>query len=106
MMDNLTKLHSIRVLKLDDDNYAPSYHSEDTSKWYNADEFIKFLTCLHTIATPYKVRAFNLIDTKMDDYEPEKVEYYFDIIQCGGKGYSLEEYQEVFNLMWKFSEEI
>lgn len=97
---------SIRILKLDDDNHSPSYHSEDTSKWYDADEFIKFLTRPHTIVIPYEVRAFRLVDTEMGDYEPEEVERYFDIIQCGGKGYSFEEYQEVFNLMWEFSEEV
>ena len=35
---------AIRVLMLDDGDQAPSYHAEDTANWYDANNFIKYMT--------------------------------------------------------------
>lgn len=100
---------SIRVLMLDDDNHSPSYHAEDTSHWHNANHFIKFLTRPHTVVIPYEVRTVHLIDLDVDLSETDPdidIGHIFDIVYFNGRGYSFEEYQEAFDILWKNSEEI
>ena len=94
----------MRVLMLDDDNHVPSYHCEDTTKWYDANEFIKWLTKPHTAVIPYEVKQLYLIDV---DYEKlDRVDYFFDVVFFEGKGHSFEEYQEAFNFLWEIAKEI
>ena len=100
---------SIRVLMLDDDNHSPSYHAEDTSHWHDANHFIKWLTRPHTVIIPYEVRKVALIDLDIDlaEIDPDiDIDHIFDIVQFNGRGYSFEEYQEAFDILWKLSEEI
>ena len=99
---------AIRVLMLDDDNHTPSYHCEDTTSWHDANAFIKYLTRPHTVIIPYEVRQVRLVDLDPDTLEEDinDIERYFDIVDFGGRGYSFEEYQEVFNILWKYSEVI
>ena len=100
---------SIRILMLDDDNHAPSYHAEDTSHWHNANHFIKWLLRPHITIIPYEVREVRLIDLdcELSDTDPDiDVGHIFDIVFFNGRGYSLEEYQEAFDILWKNSEEI
>jgi hypothetical protein len=100
---------SIRVLMLDDDNHTPSYHAEDTSHWHDANHFIKYLTRPHTVIIPYEVRKVALIDLDIDFSETDPdidIEHIFDIVYFNGRGHSLEEYQEAFDILWKYSEEI
>ena len=99
-------MSAIRVLKLDDDNHTPSYHCEDTAEWYNADEFIKFLTRPHTIIIPYEVRTIRLVDIEISEYKPEKIDHYFDIVQFNRGNRSFEEYQEAFDILWKIGDDI
>ena len=91
-------MSAIRVLMLDDDNHTPSYHSEDTVHWHNANQFIRWLTRPHTVIIPYEVRQCHLIDLEDDTI--------FDIVAHNGRGYSFEEYQEAFNILWENSEVI
>lgn len=93
---------AIRVLMLDDDNYTPSYHCEDTCHWHDANHFIKFLTRTHM---PYEVRQVHLIELEVEDPDLD-IDHIFDIVHFNGRGYSFEEYQEAFNILWKMSEEI
>lgn len=100
---------SIRVLMLDDDNHSPSYHAEDTSHWHDANHFIKYLIRPHTVIIPYEVRKVALIDLDIDLSEIDSdidIEHIFNIVFFNGRGYSFEEYQEAFNILWKNSEEI
>ena len=100
---------AIRVLMLDDDNHTPSYHSEDTTHWHDANHFIKWLTRPHSTIIPYEVRQVRLIDLDVDLSETDPsidVDTMFDIVQFNGRGYSFEEYQEAFNILWEVSEEI
>ena len=100
-------MDAIRVLMLDDDNHTPSYHAEDTSHWHNANHFIKWLTRPHTVVIPYEVRVIRLIDVEIDTEETDvDIEHMFDIVYWNGRGYSFEEYQEAFNILWKYSEDI
>ena len=102
-------MSNIRVLMLDDDNHTPSYHAEDTTSWYDANHFIKWLTRPHTAIIPYKVRIVRLVDLDIDlsKTDPDiNVEHMFDIVYFKGRGYSFEEYQEAFNILWKYSEDI
>ena len=94
--------NAVRVLCLDDDNHSPSYHAEDTFHWNNANQFIKHLTHSYT---PYEVRQVNLVDFDVDnpDIDPDTI---FNIVDCNGRGYSFEEYQEAFNILWEHSEPI
>ena len=96
---------AIRVLMLDDDNHTPSYHAEDTSHWHDANHFIKWLTRPHTTIIPYEVRQACLLDLEVDDPDID-IERIFDIVDMYGRGYSFEEYQEAFEILWKMSEEI
>ena len=100
---------SIRVLMLDDDNHSPSYHAGDTSHWHDANHFIKYLIRPHTVIIPYEVRKVALIDLDIDLSEIDSdidIDHIFDIVFFNGRGYSFEEYQEAFNILWKNSEEI
>lgn len=102
-------MNTIRVLMLDDDNHTPSYHCEDTANWHDANHFIKWLTRPRNIILPYEVRKIALIDLDIDLSETDHdidIGHIFDIVQFRGRGYSFEEYQEAFNLLWKYSEEI
>lgn len=102
-------MNAIRVLMLDDDNHSPSYHAEDTSHWHCANHFIKHLTRLHTVIIPYEVRKVALIDLDIDLSETDPdldIGHIFDIVLFNGRGYSFEEYQEAFDILWKNSEEI
>lgn len=100
-------MSAIRVLMLDDDNHTPSYHAEDTSHWHDANHFIKHLTRPHTVIIPYEVRIIRLIDVEIDTEETDiDIEHMFDIVYWNGRGYSFEEYQEAFNILWKYSEGI
>ena len=102
-------MNAIRVLMLDDDIHAPTYHAEDTTSWHNPNDFIKWLTRSHTTATPYEVRLVYLIDLDIDFAETDPdidIGYLFDIVFFGGRGHSFEEYQEAFNILWENSEEI
>lgn len=94
-------MSAIRVLMLDDDNHTPSYHAEDTSHWHNANHFIKYLIQPHI---PYEVRKVALID--IEAMEIDDIDHFFDIIDSNGRGHSFEEYQEAFDILWKYSEEI
>lgn len=94
---------AIRVLKLDDDNHAPSYHAEDTTCWHDADHFIAWLTRPHTI--PYEVRKVELLNAEVDNWKID-VDLMFSIVDREGKGYSFEEYQEAFSILWDISEAI
>ena len=68
----------MRVLMLDDDNHTPSYHCEDTTMWYDANEFIKWLTKPNTTSFLYEVKQLYLIDV---DYEKlDRVDYLFDVV--------------------------
>ena len=99
----------IRILMLDDDNHAPSYHAEDTSSWHSANDFIKWLTRPHTVVIPYEVRAVRLIDFDIDlsDIDPDiDVGHIFDIVDFNGRGFTFDEYQEAFDILWKNSEAI
>ena len=95
-------MSAIRVLMLDDDNHTPSYHAEDTSHWHDANHFIKYLTRPHI---PYEVRQLALIDAEVDDPDID-IGHIFDIVFFNGRGYSFEEYQEAFEILWKMSEAI
>lgn len=100
---------SIRVLMLDDNNHSPSYHAEDTSHWHDANHFIKYLIRPHTVIIPYEVRKVALIDLDIDLSEIDSnidIEHIFNIVFFNGHGYSFEEYQEAFNILWQNSEEI
>ena len=100
---------AIRVLMLDDDNHTPSYHAEDTSHWHDANHFIKWLTRPHNTIIPYEVRKVALIDLDIDlaEVDPDvDIGHIFDIVYFNGRGYSFEEYQEAFDILWKNSEEI
>ena len=100
-------MDAIRILMLDDDNHTPSYHAEDTSHWHDANHFIKYLTRPHTVIIPYEVRIIRLIDVEIDTEETDiDIEHMFDIVYWNGRGYSFEEYQEAFNILWKYSEGI
>lgn len=99
-------MSAIRILMLDDDNHTPSYHAEDTSYWNDANHFIKFLTRPHTAVIPYEVRQVHLIDLEIKDLDDEGILHIFDIVHFKGRGYSFEEYQKAFNILWKMSEEI
>lgn len=100
-------MNAIRVLMLDDDNHTPSYHAEDTSHWHDANHFIKWLTRPHTVVVPYEVRIIRLIDVEIDTEETDiDIEHMFDIVYWNGRGFSFEEYQEAFNILWKYSEDI
>ena len=100
-------MDAIRVLMLNDDNHTPSYHAEDTSHWHDANHFIKWLTRPHTTIIPYEVRQVYIYDLEVNPDEPSiDMDTMFDIVQCNGRGYSFEEYQEAFNALWKVSEEI
>lgn len=100
-------MDAVRVLMLDDDNHTPSYHAEDTSHWHDANHFIKYLTRPHTVIIPYEVRAIRLIDVEIDTEETDiDIEHMFDIVYWNGRGFSSEEYQEAFNILWKYSEDI
>ena len=100
-------MNAIRVLMLDDDNHTPSYHAEDTSHWHDANHFIKYLTRPHTVIIPYEVHAIRLIDVEIDTEETDiDIEHMFDIVYWNGRGFSFEEYQEAFNILWKYSEDI
>ena len=102
-------MSAIRVLMLDDDNHTPSYHGEDTSSWHDANHFIKWLTRPHTVIIPYEVRKVALIDLDIDLAETDPdldINHIFDIIYFNGRGYSSEEYQEAFEILWKMSEDI
>ena len=96
---------AIRVLKLDDDNHAPSYHAEDTTCWHDADHFIAWLTRPHTVIIPYEVRKVELLNAEVDNWKID-VDLMFSIVDRKGKGYSFEEYQEAFNILWDISEAI
>ena len=97
---------AIRVLMLDDDNHYSSYHAEDTSYWYDANHFIKYLTRpRRTVSTSYNVRKVVLADLDINNPDVD-IDYLFDIVQLCGRGYSFEKYQEAFDLLWKYSEEI
>ena len=96
---------AIRVLKLDDDNHAPSYHAEDTICWHDADHFITWLTRPHTVVIPYEVRKIELLNAEVDNWKID-VDLMFSIVDREGKGYSFEEYQEAFNILWDISEAI
>ena len=98
-------MSNIRVLSLDDDNHTPSFHAEDTSHWHDANHFIKYLTRPHTVIIPYEVRQVALIDLEVEDIDID-IHHIFDIVQLNGRGYSFEEYQEAFNILWKMSEDI
>lgn len=100
---------AIRVLMLNDDNHAPSYHCEDTSHWYDANNFISYLTRPRTLTIHYEVRQVRLADLDPHALKEDinDIERYFDIvIYFDSRSYSFEEYQEVFNILWKYSEEI
>ena len=102
-------MNAIRVLMLDDDNHSPSYHAEDTSHWHDANHFIKYLTRPHTTIIPYEVRQVALLDLDIDLSETDPdidIGHIFDIVYFNGRGYSFEEYQEAFDILWKNSEEI
>ena len=102
-------MSAIRVLMLDDDNHAPSYHAEDTTSWHDANDFIKWLTRPYTVVIPYEVRAVRLIDLDIDLSETDPdidIEHMFDIVDYGGRTYTLKEYQEAFEILWKNSEAI
>ena len=102
-------MNAIRVLMLDDDNHSPSYHAEDTCHWHDANHFIKYLTRPHTVIIPYEVRKVALIDldTDLSKIDPDiDIGHIFDIVYFSGRGYSFEEYQEAFDILWKNSEEI
>lgn len=96
---------AIRVLALDDDNHTPSYHAEDTFHWHDANHFIKWLTRRHTMVIPYDVRKLALIDAEVDRPDID-IEQIFDIVHFNGRGYSFEEYQEAFDILWELSEPI
>ena len=95
-------MSAIRVLSLDDDNHTPSFHAEGTSHWHDANHFIKYLTRPHI---PYEVRQVRLVDLEIEDPDLD-IDYIFDIVQFNGQGYSFEEYQEAFNILWEMSEDI
>lgn len=99
---------SIRVLMLDDDNHTPSYRAEDTSHWHDANHFIKWLTRPRIDIIPYEVRAVRLVDIEVDADDADiDIDQMFDIVDCWcGRGFSFEEYQEAFNILWKYSEAI
>ena len=102
-------MSAIRVLMLDDDNHAPSYHAEDTTSWHDANDFIRWLTRPHTVIIPYEVRAVRLIDLDIDLSETDPdidIDHMFDIVDYGGRTYTLKEYQEAFEILWKNSEAI
>lgn len=102
-------MSAIRVLMLDDDNHTPSYHAEDTSSWHDANHFIKYLTRPHTVIIPYEVRKVALVDIDIDATEADgidNIDHFFDIVDFNGRGHSFEEYQEAFDILWKYSEEI
>jgi len=99
-------MSAIRVLMLDDDNHTPSYHAEDTSHWHDANHFIKHLIQSHI---PYEVRKVALIDIDIEAMENDgidDIDHFFDIVDFDGRGHSFEEYQEAFDILWKYSEEI
>ena len=96
---------SIRVLSMNDDNHTPSFHAEDTSHWHDANHFIKYLTRPHTVIIPYEVRQIHIVDLEIDNPDLD-IERIFDIVQFNCRGYSFEEYQEAFNILWKMSEDI
>jgi hypothetical protein len=98
-------MSNIRVLSLDDDNHTPSFHAENTSHWHDANHFIKYLTSHHTVIIPYEVRQVHLIDLEVEDPDLD-IDHIFDIVYFNGRGYSLEEYQEAFDILWKMSEDI
>ena len=100
---------AIRVLMLDDGDHAPSYHAEDTANWYDANNFIKYLTRPRISIVPYDVRQVRLVDLDPHALEEDisDIERYFDIvIYFDSRSYSFEEYQEVFNILWKYAEVI
>ena len=95
---------AIRVLMLNDGDHTPSYHMEDTTNWYDANDFIKYLTRPRTLNISYEVRQIHLFDFEFSSLD---IEQYFDIvINFDSRAYSFEEYQKAFNILWKHSEEI
>jgi hypothetical protein len=54
---------------------------------------------------PYEVRQVSLVDFDVDnpDIDPDTI---FNIVDFNGRGYSFEEYQEAFNILWENGEPI